>query len=409
MTGDRGLEAAFRVAYVTATLIMLGLSWPLWVEPSALPRVPFFAGLPTSTPAVSWALFLGILGLLAASVLGDWPRRTLAASAVLLAGLILQDQHRFQPWAYQAIVMALALSIAGRGGGLSLCRAFLIGLYLHSGLSKLDVSFLRELGPAFLGAGGRLLGLDPAGLPGWARTALILAMPAAEIAVAVGLSFRKTRRVGMIGAVLIHAILIALLGPWALRQSTIVLVWNLSVMAQVAILFGPPSTPRSDTPIPAQPAAFRAAAVAIGILLVLPFVERLGWFDSWPSFALYASHAERLEVRIAVTDEEELGTSASSCLFPIPGTPWKRLDLTAWSRSVRGTPAYPQNRANVGLALGVLGRPGRPITFRAILQGRAHPISGRRDAEEIDTFADLESRAGRYRLNARPAPEPRDR
>lgn len=396
-------EAALRVTIALATGIMMGLSWPLWVEPSALPRVPFVSGFPQSSPAVSWGLFVALLGLIVATVGSHWPRRSLAAWSILLTGLILQDQHRFQPWAYQAIVTAVALAVAGGSGGLILCRIFLIGLYLHSGLSKLDASFLNELGPVFLNAGGRLIGVDPTAWPAWLRTAAILAMPAVEIAVAATLAVRRTRRFGMVGAVLIHLILIALLGPWSLRQSTIVLVWNLSVLAQAVILFGW-DDPTTDAAIaPTRRPGFRVGLAAVVVLVALPCVERFGWFDSWPSFALYASHAERLEARIAEVDADALDATARACLFPIPGAPWRRLDLTAWSRAVRGTPAYPQNRANVGLILGLLDRSSTPITFQVILQGRASPIARRRDRQEFVTIADLERRVDRYRLNGRPA------
>lgn len=400
-------EDALRVVVSLATAVMLGLSWPLWVEPSSLPRVPFLGGVPQSPPVLSWLLFAGLLGALGASLFGRWPRWSTAAWGTLLVVLILQDQHRFQPWTYQAIVTALALAVSGGPGGLMLCRFFLIGLYFHSGLSKLDASFLHDLGPFFLNAGGRLAGVDPSQLPDQVRTALVLAMPSFELAVALGLVFRRTRWFALAGAVLIHLILIGLLGPWALRQSTIVLVWNVSVLAQALVLFGWPG--RDDSPIETDRPAFRIGSLAVGLLLVLPLGERLGWFDSWPSFALYASHVERLEFRVVESDAEALDESARRCLFPVPGTPWRRLDLTAWSRSVRGTPVYPQNRANIGLVLGLLGHSAEPITFQVVLQGRARPISGRRDSEEVQTIADLERQTGRYWLNGRPASRNRDR
>ena len=99
----------------------------------------------------------------------------------------------------------------------------------------------------------------------------------------------------MVGAVGLHAALIAILGPWGLGHSPIVLVWNAAMIVEVLILFGPDvarAAVRWRTRLaPGVTAAFALAGV-------LPFGERWGWFDTWPSFALYASHAERVDVSV---------------------------------------------------------------------------------------------------------------
>ena len=92
-----------RVALCLATLAMLGLSWPLWIENEAFPRVPFVAGLPDPSVPVSWALFALLLGTVAAAASGMAWRGMLGLSLVLLVLLVLEDQHRFQPWIYQSI------------------------------------------------------------------------------------------------------------------------------------------------------------------------------------------------------------------------------------------------------------------------------------------------------------------
>jgi hypothetical protein len=47
------ISTRVRVVLGSATLVMLGLSWPLWVEPSDLPRVPFLMSFPeASAPLV---------------------------------------------------------------------------------------------------------------------------------------------------------------------------------------------------------------------------------------------------------------------------------------------------------------------------------------------------------------------
>src|SRR5262249_51785227 len=153
-------------------------------------------------------------------------------------------------------------------------RLFFIALYFHSGLSKLDVSFLREMGPVFLDTALRTLDAGRARLSERARTCLVLAMPMSEVAIALALSFPRTRRAGVVGAVLLHAVLVVLLGPMGLRHSTIVLVWNMAMLMEVVALFwrrGPVVVTRN------LPNVF--AGVVFVLAALLPFGERLGWFD----------------------------------------------------------------------------------------------------------------------------------
>src|SRR5262249_18233033 len=121
----------------------------------------------------------------------------------------------------------------------SLARWWYIATYAYSGLSKLDVSFCRELGGSLLDTACGLWGVDSQRWPAGARTFAILAMPAWELLVALLLGIPATRGAGRIAAALVHGALIAILGPWGMRHSAIVLVWNAVTAVQVWVAFGP--------------------------------------------------------------------------------------------------------------------------------------------------------------------------
>jgi hypothetical protein len=99
----------------------------------------------------------------------------------LLTVLVLQDQHRFQPWVDQFLIVGGLLATLSRVQGVVFARWSLIALSFHSGLSKLDVSFCRELGLMFLTTAVRPFGLLVAhpgsgpwlrlDLTGWSREA----------------------------------------------------------------------------------------------------------------------------------------------------------------------------------------------------------------------------------------------
>ncbi len=53
------------------------------------------------------------------------------------------------------------------------------------------------------------------------------------------LGIPSTRPLGRVGAVLLHAALLLILGPWGMGQSAIVLVWNAAMAVEVWLAFGP--------------------------------------------------------------------------------------------------------------------------------------------------------------------------
>ncbi len=384
-----------------STLAMIGLSWPLWVDGDDFPRVPFVPGLPRVAPRVSWILLGSIAAMLALAASGRAWRATMAAAVALLAVEVAGDQSRLQPWAYQFGVVGLALAATSGPRGLRLARWYAISLYLYSGLSKLDVSFVRELGATFLGAALGPVGVSPWGWPAPARSAAILAMPAWEVGVAIGLMFGPTRRPALGAAIVLHSALLAILGPWNLGHSPIVLVWNGAMIAQALILFGP--APEPVRPGDRDTRLGPAARLAMGIALVLPIFERAGLCDSWPAHALYASHAERADVFLHEDDLDRYPEPVRRRTAPEGPGPWRRLDLTGWSRDARGVPPYPQGRVGLGMAEFLAARYGGGPPVKVVLRGRADWRDGRRDRVECVGIRAIRREGDRSRINAHPS------
>jgi hypothetical protein len=399
--GPRSL-VAFRAVLAVATLAMLGLSWPLWVEAGGIPRVPFARGLPEPPAFVCWGAFVGVIAGLVAAAIGPAWRAGLIGSVALLGGLVVLDQNRLQPWAYQYLVTGLVLATADRAWSLRLARLFLIALYVHSGLSKLDVTFADELGLLFLRTGLSPFGPSPDAWPVAARRAAALGMAGFELAVGIGLALRATRRVALVGALAVHATLIGILGPWGLKHSTIVLVWNGAILVEDLLLFGPRAEGGGSS-LRERLRTMPAVGWVVVAAAVLPFGERWGWWDSWPSFAVYASHNERTEIYVHRDDVRSLPRSIRRHALAIDAGPWLRIDLTGWSREARGVPFYPSGRVGDALAIW-LARESRTVhPIRVVHLGRASRLSGRRERESGAGREAIERHAERYWLNARPA------
>ena len=93
-----------------ATAVMVLLCWPLWVDGRGFPRVPFVAVLAVPSRGADWAVSVGLLGGVAGTGLARRWRPWFAASLGCLVWLVLHDQHRFQPWAYQYAITGLFLA-----------------------------------------------------------------------------------------------------------------------------------------------------------------------------------------------------------------------------------------------------------------------------------------------------------
>src|SRR5258707_33857 len=88
----------------------------------------------------------------------------------------LSPPSRFPSWIYQSGVRGLLPATLRPGTGLRYSRWWMARLYLCSGLSKLDRSFIDELGTVFLATLLRRLRFEPSTGPERWRSVLILAM-----------------------------------------------------------------------------------------------------------------------------------------------------------------------------------------------------------------------------------------
>ena len=106
---------------------------------------------------------------------------------------------------------------------------------------------------------------------------------------------------GQWGAVLLHLALILILGPWGMKHSANVLIWNGAMLAEAVALFWP--RPITVTSWPPERKGRRAASLAAAILIwaaaILPLGERSGWWDTWPSFAVYSSSNETIHLGLS--------------------------------------------------------------------------------------------------------------
>lgn len=389
-----------------AGLALIGATWPLWTGTSSFPQVPLLSALRPTPLLVDWTL---LAGLIAAWIVVLWrpaPQRVgraaLLVAATTLGLLILLNQHRLQPWAWQFLIVALLIGSATPAVALAGWRWLAVSIYFWSALSKLDVTFFHSHGPFLLEGLFRALGSSNA-LGLWSETArsrLAAAIPLSELTVALMLAVPQTRLFGLVAAIAMHLVLLLALGPFGHDHQAGVLLWNLFFIGQNLLLFARPAIPcpaRRD-----QSAGSRLAWLAACVAIALPALEPFGGWDHWPGWAVYASRPERVYVSVAEADADRLPDHLQPWLEPAgPFEPWRQLRIDRWSLSAVGAPIYPQDRFAVGAALAVATGTGRP-DVRIAWDSAADRFTGMRTSQVLTGTEAVEAFARRYRFNAQP-------
>ncbi len=409
--------AWFRRVWAVLALALFAATWRLWTPQTAYPQVPL---LSLGRAAPWWLDWIGLAGIgvsLVTAVLVGPERRigkaALGLFAVCVAGMIVLDQHRLQPWAYQFALIAVVLATRGSQRSLLLLRILAVSVYFWSALGKFDYTFLHGVGQQFLAT---IAGWTGASLETWPQEARLVAagvFPAGELLVALGLCFRATRPAALLGALAMHGGLIALLGPWGLNHQPGVLLWNVFFLAQAVLLFGP-SRRRADEEAAARGASppevrrWGAPEVLIALAVTLPALEGWGWWDHWLSWGLYSTRAERVTVLVHRLAAFRLAEPLQSYLRPPRSEEdWRELEIDRWSLESLGAPIYPQARFQLGVAEAVGRRHQLGGFLQAVRLRAADRWTGQR-RQEVYPGADAVSAAlSKMWFNGHPRPQTR--
>lgn len=423
-----------RRALAAFALALFATTWRLWTPQDVFPQVPAFRWITGLPAAWQWVPLVALIGSLAAALVAPKSarlgRRSLLAFALAAVLLMAGDQHRWQPWAWQMLLTALALGALPPASSWRLLRWLTVSIYVYSAWSKCDITFLDTLGQQFLRA---LAGPAAGWLDGWplaTRRVLAGGFVAAEFLLAAALLWPRSRRWGLAGAVASHVLLIWILGPWGLAHRPPVLIWNAWFIVQDLLLFAGPLScslvgwrPFSrPSPHPAEPSAeptgsppirFGGQAVQglLWLALLLPLLQPFGLCDPWFAWALYAPRVEWVRILISRSQEQHIRADADQSaagdmaryLVPLVDEPdWLELRADRWSLGALGAPLYPSNRFQLGVALAVAERYSLASGLTVICLGPADRLSGARLHTTLTGVAEIQAACDAYWLNAQP-------
>jgi hypothetical protein len=394
----------FRRAFAVAAMALIASTFTLWTPQALFPQAPAVEALGQLPEAIDWIALVAMVLALAAVLLvpqqNNLWRQGLVVFVVALTLLILIDQHRFQPWAYEFLLIALVLANARSDAALTLLRWLVIGIYVWSAWSKCDVTFTVTLGQQFLNA---LLGW--AGFDEWPETArrvFASLFPVGELAVAVLLAIPRSRKWGLGASVALHLLLLAALGPLGLQHKPGVLLWNVWFIVQNVLLFWPVEAAAVDEKqLPKDGSLPAAALYVVAVAVVWPVVETWQYCDHWPAWSVYAPRVERTSFFVHRSEQGQLPESLHAFLEPSSDDAnWLRLRLDHWSLEMLDTPLYPQNRLQIAVAEAVARQYGL-TQARAVRYSTADRLTRERSHKTADGLGQLADAVNDYVLGAR--------
>ena len=307
-----------------------------------------------------------------------------------LGAFVLEDIARLQPWIwlYVAILWLIPkpprrrpfgdeLSERGRErirrgaifptdadiGTLRLrLRVILAGLYVWSGVWKLNPAFAREVVPRFFEAFG--LGGIPVELPAIAWT-----IPLVEIVAGALLFFTRTRRVATLLLISLHLLIILALS--VMGWNIVVIPWNISMILLLLICRIPDWTTGRTLLRPSP-----GLVVAVLLFWALPSLRLLGFGDAWLSGELYSGNNIEAVFIYHASDRVNVPPVDPSVLYTRPGTDQEFLSLNGWSVSELNVPMYPEERYALRLAAPLCRSIDRPDAASVRVSIR-HPFTSR--------------------------------
>ena len=403
-------NSILRGIVVVGLWVLVAATYPIWLVTSDFPQIPFFE---FCTPVPVWIDYVLLVVLAVFSLLFGFGNESTRrrwncgiCAAMILAMLVILDQHRFQPWAYLTIIQFVLLSASADSKlSIRLIRFVLVSIYVYSAISKFDHSFCQHLGLRFVDTFLSQIGLSPHLMAPAKKLWMIWLFPIGELLIGIGLAARVTRRYVVGAAIVMHVMLITILGPWGLGHHLGVLVWNILFATQVLIVFGRATPVDDEDPIVWKSVSAWSAVLVTAVCVTLPVLEIAGErFDHWPAWSLYSDRTDKVELFVESDQANKLPPGLLKHLGPpLPFQTWRKLYIEQWSLAETRAPIYPEDRFQIGVAAYLASRYGLGDAdqegVKLILHGPPNRATGDRKSQTFVGMAEINEVAHRFRLN----------
>jgi hypothetical protein len=332
-----------RIVLSVALILGLAITYKLWLTSGRLfPHTPVLPFLPQIPYPADLVMLGALIAMLLLAAIGYQARKTMIASCILFAILMLLDWNRWQPWAYQYFWMLLAMAAIRwdrpdplkERNVLNALRLVISGIYLYSGLQKLNPNFFNDTYPWLLEP---LQDVIPDSIH---RSLLRIgyAFPAVEIFMGLGLLAHKTRRTAIVLAVIMHTLILIDMSPLGHNYNYVIWPWNIAMIFLVVLLFN------ETVPLSGYRRSIRSLLVFIIFLLfwIMPFLSFFNLWDSYLSASLYSGNTSSGVIYLSDKVKEKLPQGIKKHVRGTEGQ--HHLTIKYWSMMEMGVPGYPEKR-----------------------------------------------------------------
>ena len=370
---------ALQVALPLALLSAILLSPKLWLSSRDYPLIPVFDFLPPLDAPFDALVFAILVAAIVLAALAVDPRRYIAVLLAALVLLILFDQTRLQPWTYQYLFMfgalaALSWSTAHAGTratALNSVRFIIAITYVWSGAQKLNVTFADEVLPWFAEPITDFLPVLSNDFP----TAVGFMAAALEIALGMGLLFRKTRSVAVIGLIAMHVLILISLGPLGHNWNSVIWPWNVAMAVFLVILFWREKGAGARDVLVGRRWRFHTLAVLLlGVMPLLSFFDR---WDSYLSSSLYSGNIRTAAIFVDESVGARLPAAVQENARPQSDGRFL-ITVSDWALNELNVTPYPENRAFRAVAEHLCTYADDPSDVELIVLGKPALFNGDR-------------------------------
>jgi hypothetical protein len=348
-----------------ALIGQIALSWPLWSGVNrSFPQIPLW-GAP-GLPEVASSLPLAGIGLLLLLLLLWKPaaRPIIRGVLVWFTLLALLDLNRLQPWLYCYLIL-WALSLLDSTEALKGQQWAIAAIYVWGGIWKCTPYFAEDNFTWFCQT---FSWTKPLGqFPALGYVAAVL-----ETLLGLGLLWARTRRPAQIVCWAFHGFILLVISPLGLNWNTVVLPWNLAMIALVWTVFRYPGAINLPRRLPAF---FLTAWI-----WVAPLLATIGWAPLAMAWTMYSNTQPEWNLYV----EQGLVCDQLKPIWSQYAYDRKsKLLLDDWAMNELHTPAF-----NSAFAMGKLGRHWCDCLEEqnngGIFRLRVHPF--KKDRVQIDTI-----------------------
>ncbi len=321
---------------------------------------------------------------------------------LLAATLPVLNQHRLQAWHWLFLVLVAQTQIVHKDHKTFVRRITFAAVYIFAALSRIGPGIADGVSVQMLSTVFRSPGVSHLLTNDTFIFAACAAMSLIECSVGVGLLFAGTRRFAVPAAMLMHASLIGILGPWGLNHHWGVVLWNVFFICAIPLVFSSAPQNAHEASNQSSPKLRHRPGTIVVILFVVatPLSGLFSIADNWPSWQLYSPRPEVVRLFVKSSATEQLPETVRPFVGqPAPLQDWCPVQIHRWCLETVQTPMYPEDRFQLGIILWLI-QDIDPKSVRVTIDSAGSPYWTDRKRTELNGADQVLARANQHLLNS---------